>query len=124
MHKSPSDEPGEPGPSGTRRQPDRCRDLTREMVFPVCESREDGLVELVQGWRADLDARNCHAEPAGDLLEHGQRQAGFAARGVHALHATAPLLDQSEFVEHPADDAVAELRDPTLKTLDGEPEGK
>jgi hypothetical protein len=59
-----------------------------------------------------------------DQLEDRRREPRRAAGARHALHAAAPRLDQSERVEHPADDPIAKLRDPARQVHDGESEGQ
>ncbi len=43
-----------------------------------------------------------------------------AASRNHPLDAASPLLHQAEFVEHPTDDAVAQLRDAEGEVSDGQ----
>lgn len=43
-----------------------------------------------------------------DLLQQRQCESGGTARRSHALDTAAPLLDQSQFMEHAADGAIAE----------------
>ncbi len=57
----------------------------------------------------------------GELLEPGPSQPRAPARRDHPLHAAAPLLDEAEFLEHAADDAVAKARHAVLHLLDRQP---
>ena len=41
--------------------------------------------------------------------QRGGSKTGFAARRDHSLHATSPLFDESELMEHPSDGPVSEF---------------
>lgn len=46
----------------------------------------------------------------------------IVASGGHSLDTATPMLDQSQFLKYPADDAVAEFGDSFLDIFDSQPE--
>src|ERR1017187_8972970 len=46
------------------------------------------------------------------------------ASGGHSVDPTSPVLDQSQFLKYPADDAVAEFGDAFLDVFNSEAEGE
>lgn len=84
----------------------------------------DGAIGFIERDRGHLRGAQGHAEADPDLFQHRGGEPGVAARGDHALHAAAPLLDQAELVEHPADHPVSQLRDTEGQVGHGQAKGQ
>ena len=92
---------------------------------PGCpDQSHDGAIRFVQRDRLHLASAQRHAETDADFLQHWSRKPGVAAGRDHALDAAAPLLHQAEFMQYPANDPIAQLRDAHRQIGDGEAEGQ
>jgi len=85
---------------------------------------EDNLVPFVLCRRAPGYGRQGDSKVRSDFFKLGSVQTTRMASGGHSLDPAAPLLDQSQFLKHPADDAIAEFGDAFLDVLNGEAEGQ
>lgn len=113
-------EPFEPRLRGTGGALDGGGDLAGGRARFAPQEFHNGGVELVAFRLGDALATEGDAEAAADFLQFRLGQPGGAARGGHALDATAPLLDESQFVKDAADNAVAELGDAASDVLHGQ----
>jgi hypothetical protein len=111
-----------PRSRGTWSKTDDRRYFTGEQTPSGSQCIHDRLICLVQLWTASPAHEQGDAETQCDLFESGWCQSQFEAGGLHALYAASPLLDQSECVEHPTDDAIAEFRNALRKIFDGKAE--
>lgn len=93
---------------GARSQANHGGDLLGRKPVASCQGAQNGLVGFVDARDADTCGVNRHTEVRADFFKYGRCEPRFAARRHHALDTTSPLFDQSEFMKHAADDAIAQ----------------
>lgn len=86
------------------------------------KSSEDSPIPLVCRRRVMAYCGERHSKMRADLFELRNCQSMIVASGDHSLDATTPMLDQSQLLKYPANDAVAEFGNSFLDIFDSQPE--
>ena len=87
-----------------------CNLRSRETRLGVLgQCRKDLLISCVFCRGVTSNRRKCHTKMRSNFLELWGVQSAIPASRRHALNATSPLFDQSEFLKYAANDPISKL---------------